>query len=56
MILHAGQICGTWRRDPGNKEIKLEMDLFEPLDAAQTGLLEKMIERYSEFKGLPVHY
>ncbi|MCB0629887.1 MAG: winged helix DNA-binding domain-containing protein [Saprospiraceae bacterium] len=56
LILFAGQICGTWRRDPGSKDIALETDFFEPLSREQTVLFEKAIQRYSEFKGLPVDW
>ncbi len=48
-ILQDGQIIGSWKRTFVKHGTDLKYDLFQPLDAAQTPLLEKAIRRFEEF-------
>jgi Winged helix DNA-binding domain len=52
MILHKGQVIGTWRRIAVKKHLSFETDLFISLNPELKENLQKEIVRFGEFFGL----
>lgn len=49
MILHEGQIIGTWKRTIGQKQIDVYYDLFRPLADTQKQLFDDALKRFGDF-------
>jgi len=49
MILHAGQVVGTWRRVEGNKAVETQFDFFEPLTGRQKKDFRTAFSRLKQF-------
>ncbi len=55
MIISGGQVIGTWRRTLLKNAINMELDLFKPLNKAQSRAYDEVVNRFSEFMKLKVN-
>jgi Winged helix DNA-binding domain len=53
-VIINGYVVGTWKRAIKTKMIGVDVELFTPLQPAETRALQDAIERYSRFMDLPV--
>ncbi len=49
-----GYVVGTWKRTIKTKMVNVEIELFTPLQPAETRALQDVVERYARFMDLPV--
>lgn len=54
MIVIDGEIRGTWNKKVKTNDILLETSLFGSLNTDEKEALEKAVQRYEEFIGLPI--
>ena len=54
ILVLAGQVVGTWRRDLRPDAVVVEMTPFRPLTDAEAQAVSLALQRYSAFLGLPV--
>jgi len=56
MIIHDGQIIGTWKRTVKSKQIELEYDFFSTLTDVQQEKFKDAINHFAQFSELPIEY
>ena len=49
-----GYVVGTWKRTIKTKMVNVEIELFTPLQPAETRALQDVVERSARFMDLPV--
>jgi hypothetical protein len=49
-----GYVVGTWKRTIKTKMVNVEIELFTPLQPAETRALQDVVERSARFMNLPV--
>ena len=49
-----GYVVGTWKRTIKTKMVNVEIELFTPLQPAETRVLQDVVERSARFMDLPV--
>ncbi len=52
MIIYAGQIIGTWRRDIGKTTADVVLEFFQTPDEQQVALARQVVERFGKFYGV----
>ena len=54
IIVHDGQVVGTWKRVIGPKKISIVFEPFVPLSPEVLARCRQKADRYGEFMGLPI--
>jgi hypothetical protein len=53
-VLLNGRLVGHWRHVPKTKSVIVETSLYRPLNRVEMKALEAAVDRYADFKGVPI--
>ncbi|MDE2026135.1 MAG: AlkZ family DNA glycosylase [Patescibacteria group bacterium] len=56
LIIRNGKVAGTWKRTISNQNIDVTLYPFSPLQSTESEELEKIVNAYGTFFGLPVQW